>query len=213
MVASELAVLVTKVRKRLASTVVDSFTLNRVMRMVIIEFKGAFGYEGMARKLFYWGYESGHEFLMRMERDVTRFSLNERSLRFLARMAWYLFAGNDPMVEVRRERAEGGEWMVIRVRDPKNPAALGIEMGHKVSFYEAGAYEGASNTFALLKGGDYRVVARETRCLARGDECCELLVVYLPRGVPFKAVEDRYPEAFAEIPADYSEELFRRFFA
>ena len=212
MAAEGIGVFLLKMRKALGLKTVDAYTLNRLYVMGFKELADLLGYERAYRRLFEWGYAMGHSYLMRMETQLERFSVRVSDVRFLARAAWLQFSGSDPQVEVEERPAVGGSYIVIRLVDRTSPWAEGVEAGRMICAYPVGAYEGASNTFAILKGREYYCVCRETACLARGDDRCEFYTVYVPRETPRERVVQDFPELFEHLDMGFSEELYRRVF-
>ncbi len=215
--SSPLAVLIAKARKRLGGSTVDTFTLNRVYLMAVTEISESLGPEESARRLFEWGYAMGHAYLLKLEKDMRAYPPNLRTVRFIGRLAWYMFSGNDPQVEAWEEQGPGGPWFHLSVRDPKSPWASGVSMGRRICHYPAGAYEAAGSTFfALVEDLGHYVVSRETKCIARGDEYCELTWVAVPKSVPLdeavRRLRPRFGDSFEEIPPEMTADLYRKVF-
>jgi len=209
--ASPLAVMVAKLRKRLGGSVVDTFTLNRVYLMAVTEMFEALGFEEAPKRIFEWGYAMGHAYLLKLEKDVKAYPPDLRTIRFIGRLAWYMFSGNDPQVEAWETETSEGRWFHLRVRDPRSPWASGV------SHYPAGAYEAAGNTFyALVEDFGHYVISRETKCIAKGDEHCELTWVAVPKGVSLdKALEvvgRDFGDALEEVPPDVTRRLYSKTF-
>ena len=215
--SSPLAVFVAKLRKRLGGSVVDTFTLNRVYLMAVTEMSEALGLEEAPQRMFEWGYAMGHAYLLKLEKDVKAYPPDVRTVRFIGRLAWYMFSGNDPQVEAWEAVTPEGKWFHLRVRDPKSPWASGVSMGRRICHYPAGAYEAAGNTFfAFVEDFGHYVISRETKCIAKGDEHCELTWVAIPRGVSLdKALEQAgrdFGDALDEVPIEVTRRLYSKVF-
>ncbi len=212
-IPASLAMFVTKMRKRLGLSVVDTYTLNRVYIMAVTELVKVYGYEEAMKRLFEWGYSMGHAYLLKMEKDIQRFPVSVNSMKFLGRAAWYIFSGNDPEIIVEEHKVEEGSYFLVIVRDKESPWDAGFKLGKKVAYYPAGAYEGASSTFALISGkGRWYAIARNTKSLAAGDPYTEIYTVYVPKGRSREKVMKDFPELFEELSYDFSARLYRSTF-
>ncbi len=213
MATERIGMLVARVRKKLGSSTVDVYTLNRVYVMAITEIVKIYGYEEAIRRLFEWGYVMGHAYVMRLRKDIERASVSAQTIKFLGRLAWYLFAGTDPEVEMTIREVDEGPMYVLTIRDDKSPWDMGVKMGKKIAYYPAGAYEGAGNTHSILAGGGkWRVYTRLTKSMSAGDPYTELVHIYAPANRPPEKIVEDFPGLFEEIPIEFSEELYRRTF-
>jgi len=212
-IPEELAFLVARFRKVFGSTVTDTYTLNRVYVMAVTEMYRHYGYEEAARRLFEWGYVMGHSYMLRLEKDLARFNMDAPTIKLIGRMAWYMFAGNDPETLIETREEEEGTVFILRVRDPNSPWDAGLKLGKKVAHYPAGAYEAAGNTFAeIVTGGKWRTFTRNTKSVAAGDPYTELVHIMVPTSMPKERVFELFPEHFEEISYDFSDQLYKRFF-
>jgi len=213
-IPESLAMIVTKFRKRFASTTVDTYTLNRVYIMAFVEMTKAYGYEEAARRLFQWGYAMGHAYLLRLEKEIEQFDLSPASIKLLGRSAWYMFSGNDPETIVETREVNGKTFILYRVRDPHSPWDEGIKTGKKAAIYPAGAYEGASNVYALIVGkGKWVTYARNTKSLSAGDPYTEIAGIYVPKDTAKEEIESVLPGFFDEFSYEFSRELYKKIIA
>ncbi len=214
-VPESLGMFVTKLRKRLSSSTVDTFTLNRVYVMAVVEMVRAYGYEEAMRKIFEWGYAMGHAYLLRLESELEHFDMSPASIKLLGRSAWYMFSGNDVETHVETREVDGKKIIIFRLRDPESPWDKGFKLGKKVAYYPAGAYEGASAVYALIVGkGNWMTFARNTKSLAAGDPYTEIVNVYVEKGLPREVVERELKDFFDDIISyDYSLELYKKIVA
>jgi len=181
--------------------------------MAVTELIHAHGYEGAMKRLFEWGFTMGHAYLLRMERELKKFKLDVPTLKFFGRAAWYLFSGTDPEIEVNEKKVEEGSYFEVIVRDRESPWDSGFKLGKKAAFYPAGAYEGASNTFALIvAGGKWYAVCRNTKSLAAGDDYTEIFNVYIPVNRPPNKVINDYSQLFDFLDLEYSLKLYEKTF-
>ena len=205
-------VFLTKIRKRLQSQTVDIFTLNRVYLMAVTEMIKAYGYEEAMKRVFEWGYIMGHAYLLRLEKDVEKFSHNEITTRLIGRTAWYIFSGTDPEVIVEKHDFFGKEALLLIVRDRNSPWDKEFTIGKKIAYYPAGAYEGAANTFTLIvEKGRIKCFSRNTKSLSAGDECTEIVTIYVPKEATKEQIEKVFPGFLNDIVSyEMSEELYKR---
>lgn len=210
-VPESIGMLVTKLRKKLSSSTVDTYTLNRVYIMALVEMVKAYGYEEAVRKIFEWGYLMGHAYLLRLEKEVEQFGFSPQSIKLLGRSAWYIFSGNDPENGVEEHRVGDTRIIVFWLRDPHSPWDEGFKLKRRAAIYPAGAYEGASNVYALITTkGEWVAYARNTKSLAAGDPYTEITVAYAPKETPSEAIESVLPGFFDELGYDYSRQLYRK---
>jgi len=207
-----LARLAVTLRKHLGESTVSVFTLRNVYIMAYTEIINTYGVEEGLKRIFRWGYEMGHEFLLRTKRDLERYKVSPKSTEFIGWTAWYIFAGNKPITSVREVEIDGYKVIELKVRDPNCPFCSGISAKNPVCIFNGGTYEAAGCTFTKLFDPRFSAIARETKCKAMGDEYCEITYLTYPKKLGFNKVVKHFGYMFKYIDAEYSRQLYREIF-
>ncbi len=173
--------------------------LNELLTETTIE---ALGPEEGFRTIFEGGMSLGHEFMMELSAHLE--PAFERIPAY-GEAAWLMFAGRTPTGQsFTSEKMDDETIWIYRLQDEDCPFCRNISFPHKFCWFPAGAYQGASQTWAtLVHDGAYHTLCRETKCKAVGDPYCELTLLILRREVPIESVKRARPEWFTELETGF----------
>jgi predicted hydrocarbon binding protein len=88
--------------------------------------------------------------------------------------------------------------------DDNSPFCRNISFPHKFCQFPAGAFQGASQTWAALThDGALHTHCRETKCKAVGDPYCELTLVIIRKEIPIEFLQNHMPELFEDIDTGF----------
>jgi len=187
--------------KKLSSEKVLTLTETKLNEILVKELTKEIGYQEAAKRIFEGAWQLGHEFMLELspmlKPDVTL-------IKGYGHAAWVLFAGKKPDELIYRE-IQIGDYKVheLILRDYDSPFSRNIRFKHKFCMFPAGAYQGASQTWAYITKQPYKTIARETKCKAVGDPYCELTLWVVPEDMPEEEVRKARPEWFEEIPLGF----------
>ena len=98
----------------------------------------------------------------------------------------------------------GEEIWIYKLIEEDSPFCRDIAFPHRFCQFPAGAYQGASQTWAALTyDGAYHTLCRETKCRAVGDPYCEITLLILKKEIPIEFLEEHMPEFFEDIKTGF----------
>ena len=153
-------------------------------------------------KVFDGGMALGHEFMMELSAVLeNKFD----RIPAYGEAAWIMFAGKAPTEQhFEKIDIEGEEVWVYKLIDDDSPFCRNISFPHRFCQFPAGAYQGASQTWAALtQDGNYHTLCRETKCKAVGDQYCELTLYILHKDIPIEFLKQHRPELFEDIDSGF----------
>ncbi len=197
MVKNWLLVQASKVKK-FSSEKVLTLTVTRLNQLLVESLAEVMGPRKALQRVFEGGMSLGHEFMIELSAHLDP---DHERIPAYGEAAWIMFAGKSPTEQSYETVEIDGETVYIyRWADDDCPFCRNIRFPHRFCQVPAGAYQGASQTWAaLMHDGAFHTLAREVKCKATGDERCEFIMVMVRKEVPVSFVQKHMPELFEDI--------------
>ncbi len=198
-----LIVQASKVKKWTGEKVM-TLTMTKLNQLMIESFVELEGPNAGLKRAFEGGMTLGHEFMMELAAH-----LEDKIERVLAygEGAWIMFSGHAPTDASFREfEVDGVKIYEYILNDANCPWCKNIEFPHRFCQFPAGAYQGAAQTWSLLtQDNGLKVLSREIKCKAVGDEFCEWKLLFFPKDTPIEFAKEHFPEMFEDVDTGYIE--------
>jgi len=188
--------------KKFGSEKALTLTVTKLNELLVQSLSETIGPEDALEKVFEGGMSLGHEFMMELSAVLEK---NVERVPAYGEAAWMMFAGKTPTEQTfEKLTVEGEEVWKYTLRDDDNPFCRNIAFPRRFCQFPAGAYQGASQTWAALThNGDLHTLCRETKCKAVGDEYCEFTLVIVNKEIPIEFMQRHMPEMFEDIKTGF----------
>ena len=202
-IRNSLMVFVARIQKSLFYEKTAVFTLTKLNEALVKELVEAHGVKEGIKKVYKAGEQLGHEFMMELSTHMVK---DVKATPAYVIAAWETFTGHKPSsVEFKEIEIEGYKGYKTVFRDKNCPWCKNISFDTHFCVFPAGTYNGATATWAVITKTPLKMLVRETKCKAVGDEYCEWTFYTLPEDAPIEIIKKLHPDWFEIIDSGYFE--------
>lgn len=180
-----------------------TFTVTKLHEALVKNAVEAYGLKEGLNKVYRAGEELGHEFMMELSTHLIK---DLKASPAYAKAAWETFAGHKlSHIEYKEVEINGYKCQALIFSDKDCPWCKDISFETHFCAFPAGAYNGASATWAVLTKTPVKIFVRETKCKAIGDPYCEWTYLVVPEDMPLEVLKEAHPEWFEVIEEGFFE--------
>jgi len=202
-IRNALMVIAARIQKQLFFEKSAIFTVSKLNEAFVKGMVESYGLKEGMNRVYRAGEELGHEFMVELSPHMVD---DLMATPAYAKAAWETFSGHKLSdLEFREIEIGGYKCLYLVFRDKNCPWCKNITFNTHFCAFPAGAYNGASATWAILTGKPYKIFVRETKCKAVGDKYCEWTYITAPKDMPIDVLKEAHPEWFEVIEEGFFE--------
>jgi len=192
-----------KLQKQFFFEKTATFTITKLNEAFVKTAVESYGLKEGMNRIYRAGEELGHEFMVELAAHMVS---DLKASPTYAKAAWNTFSGHSPShLEFKEIEIDGHQCYIVTFRDDDCPWCRNISFETHFCAFPAGAYNGATATWAIITGTPLKFIVRETKCKAVGDEYCEFVYLIVPENMPIEVIKNAYPKWFEIIEEGYYE--------